>query len=151
MNEAQWQEMIEDYRAQGVPGDQQMLIALLREAQEADGGVLSRWTISALAQAYGIRESLIDALIRRVSGLYSEEAAHRLEICGICRAGAPLLEMIARTYGVKSGEACDSAGFVYRVVPCMKNCKNGPCVRWDGQLYSSMDKKRLRALIEGGK
>ena len=35
-------EIIEYYRGQGAPQDQQMLIALMREAQEEAGGVLSQ-------------------------------------------------------------------------------------------------------------
>ena len=39
-------------------------------------------------------------------------------------------------------------GFVYRVTPCMKNCKNGPSIRWDGTLYAHADEKLVSGLIE---
>ena len=142
-------EMIEYYRAQGAPQDQQMLIALLREAQEAAGGMLTPELLAEIAKAYGIRDNMLRAMIRYVPSLRLHTVPHRLEICGSCRAGAGLRNMIERTDGVKSGGSCEEAGFSYRVTPCMKNCKNGPSVRFDGVLYAHADEALLRGLIEG--
>ena len=144
-------EIIEHYRGQGAPEDQQMVIALLREMQEEEGGVLSRQSLEQIAAAYAMKESLLSALIRRVPGLRSEEAAHRLEICGTCRAGAALRAYIEETYRIKSGGVSETGGFAYRVTPCMKNCKNGPSIRWDGELHSRADEALLRRLIQGQK
>ena len=141
-------ELIEYYRDQGAPADQQMIIALLREAQEMDGGVIMGSTLEAIATAYALKSAMLQAIIRRVSGLRCEGAAHRLEICGTCRAGAKLRDYVEKTYGVKSG-AVSAAGFVYRVTPCMKNCKNGPSIRWDGVLHSHADEKLIDRLILG--
>lgn len=140
-------EIIEYYRGQGAPQDQQMVIALLREAQEACGGVLTADVMEAIAQAYGVKQTFLLAFVRRVPALRFEAAPHRLEICGTCRAGAKLRDFIERTYGVKSGLVNGNAGFSYHVVPCMKNCKNGPSVRWDGTLHSHADEALIRQLI----
>ena len=140
-------ELIQYYSGQGAPQDQQMIIALLREAQETDGGVLSAKTLSQIAAAYAMKETMLTALIRRVPGLRAEDAPHRLQICGTCRAGAKLRDFVERTYGVKSG-GVSAAGFAYQVTPCMKNCKNGPSIRWDGALYSGADEALIRSLIE---
>ena len=148
MDREMLREMIEYYRGQGAPQDQQMLIALLREMQEALGGVLSQDMLAEIVQAYAIREAALHALIRRVPSLKYESAPHRLEICGTCAKGAALRAYVERLYGVKSGDICEKAGFSYRVTPCMKNCKNGPSVKWDGQMYSAMTENALRALIE---
>ena len=142
--------IIAHYCDQGAPQDQQMLIALLREAQEAEGGVLSQETLQAIAQECGIRMAVLGALIRRVPGLHSQSAPHTLEICGTCPAGAKLRAFIEKAYGVKSGAAC-AAGFVYRVTPCMKNCKNGPSIRWDGTLHSRADEALIRKLVGNGR
>lgn len=143
------QEIIEYYRGQGAPQDQQMLIALLREAQEDMGGVLSQAALQEIADSLGMKNTLLQALIRRVPSLRMENAAHRLEICGTCRAGARLRNEIERTYGVKSGEICEAAGFSYHVTPCMKNCKNGPSIKWNGTLHSHADMELVHALIGG--
>ena len=139
-------ELIEYYREQGAPQDQQMIIALLREAQETDGGLLSANTLGQIADAYEMKETMLIALIRRVPDIRLEDAPHRLQICGTCRAGAKLRDFVERTYNVKSG-GMSAAGFAYQVMPCMKNCKNGPSVRWDGMLYSRADEALIAKLI----
>ena len=144
-------EMIEYYRGQGAQQDQQMLIALLREAQEAEGGALSLGMLEQIAQAYGMKVTLLQAIIRRVPSLRYENARHRLEICGTCRAGAKLRDEIERTYSVKSGTCSEAAGFSYWVTPCMKNCKNGPSIRWDGVLYGQASAAMVQTLIHNGK
>ena len=68
MNGGEIREMIEYYRGQGAPQDQQMLIALLREAQEKQGGALSQDMLEAIAAAYQMKTTLLQALIRRVPG-----------------------------------------------------------------------------------
>ena len=141
--------LIEYYEKQGAPQDQQMLIALLREVQQECGGALSKDVLERIAEAYGIKTTILLALIRRVPGLRYEDVPHRLEICGTCRAGAKLRDYIERTYSVKSGSSNKEKGFSYHVVSCMKNCKNGPSVRWDGQIYGNVSESMIRKLIEG--
>ena len=147
MDTALIQEIMEHYRSRGAPQDQQMLIAMLRELQEEAGGALTDGLMEQVCGAYGVKPALLQALIRRVPGLRCANAPHRLEVCGTCRAGAALRAAIERTYGVKSGACCEAAGFSYHVTPCMKNCKNGPSVRWDGVLYSRADRELLLSLI----
>lgn len=149
MNSHPINDLIEYYRQQGAPADQQMVIALLREAQEAEGGVLSHGALEQIAAAYGMKMSMLMAVVRRLPGLRYESVPHRLEICGTCRLGAALRRYIEETYRIKSGGASEAAGFSYRVTPCMKNCKNGPSIRWDGQLYSRADEALLKKLIGG--
>ncbi|MBQ7786363.1 MAG: NAD(P)H-dependent oxidoreductase subunit E [Clostridia bacterium] len=136
------------YREQGAPQDQQMLIALLREIQEEEGGVLSGIMVETIARAYGIPPAVLHALIRRVPSLCYEDVRHRLEICGACRKGTKLQRYIEQTYGVKSGSCNEKLGFAYRVTPCMKNCRNGPSVRWDGKVYGNADEMLIRRLLE---
>ncbi|MBE5799036.1 MAG: formate dehydrogenase [Clostridiales bacterium] len=148
MNAEEIREMIEYYRAQGAPQDQQMLIALLREAQEAAGGVLAQGMLDEIAQAYGMKSTMLQAIIRRVPSLRCEAVPHRLEVCGTCKAGAQLRDVIERTYDVRSRSCNEALGFSYWVVPCMKNCKNGPSIRWDGQIYGQADMELVRQLVE---
>ncbi len=151
MNGEEIRDMIEYYRGQGAPQDQQMLISLLREAQEAEGGLLSQAMLDTIAKAYGIKSAVLHAIIRRIPRLRCETVPHALEVCGTCRAGAKLRDFIERTYGVRRGDSCQTAGFSYHVTPCMKNCKNGPSIRWDGKLYGSASESLIRSLIENRK
>ena len=140
-------EIVEYYRAQGAPQDQQMLIALLREVQEESDGLLTISVLDDVAQAFGMKTTLLQALVKRIPDLRCEDVPHRLEVCGTCRAGAKLRDYIETTYGVKSGGSSEIAGFSYRVTSCMKNCKNGPSIRWDGKLHSRADEELVRKLI----
>ena len=142
------QKLFEVYREQGVPQDQQMLIALLREVQETLGGTLTEDVLFQAASFYGMKATLLQALIKRVPDLRMANAAHWLEMCASCKAGYGLRAWLEDTYGVKSGGSSEKGGFTYRTTPCMKNCKNGPSVRWDGTLYSHADQSLLIKLIE---
>lgn len=140
-------DLIDYYREQGAPQDQQMLIALLREIQEQSGGTLSNASISTVAEAYAIRESMLTGLIRRIPSLRMPAAPHRLEICTSCPQGRALRASVENTWHVQSGGVCEQTGFSYHIVPCMKNCQHGPSIKWDGQLYSHATMELIKQLI----
>ena len=58
-------EAVDYYRRQGAPGDQGMLVALLREVQEERGGVLPPADVADIAAAYGLKETFLAAVIKR--------------------------------------------------------------------------------------
>ena len=148
MNPQTFQDALNHYREQGAPGNQQLLAALLREVQEADGGVLRFERLEAIAEAYQLPLSLLQALIRRISALRTEAAPHRLEMCRTCPKNRELAAFVRREYGAESGCISQKGGFVFERVNCMKNCKAGPSIRWDGVLYPRADEPLLRSLIE---
>ena len=89
-------EAIEYYQRQGAPGDQGMLVALLREVQEERGGVLPPADVADIAAAYGLKETFLTAVIKRYPGLRPQEAPHLLELCG---GDAPLIAPVVRVAG----------------------------------------------------
>ena len=139
------------YKAQGAPGDQQMLIALLREVQQQTGGVLTAETVSYLADALSVKESLLSAIIRRIPSLRMADVPHRLELCQTCPKGRELRAWVESTYQVQSGKHSREGGFSYHVTPCMKNCRSGPSLKWDGTLYSHATRELVLQLIQKGK
>lgn len=144
-------EAIDYYRGQGAPGNQQALIALLREAQEESGGAIPAVAVEEIAAEYQIKETFLQAIIKRFPSLRSQEAPHRLEVCGgpHCGKSRVLANFAEKSYGVKSGVTCWEAGFSYQVTGCMRNCGCGPNLKWDGVLYSKADPDLLRRLVEG--
>lgn len=133
-------EAIEYYRNQGAPADQNMLIALLKELQRHNG-VIPASMLADIADAYGIRESLLHALIRRVPGLRLVDA-HCLEMCSGVNCGrhrklAELAEQLAAGRGI-----------TIKYVPCMRMCGKGPNIRWDGTLYHRADEALLHELMK---
>ena len=135
-------EAIGYYHRQGAPRDQTALTALLKEIQK-EHGAIPQYAVEAAARAYGIKEALLLALIRRIPGLRLADT-HLLEIC--CGPNCPkkrnLAEFVERTWGEKPEK------FTVRQVPCMRLCGKGPNIRWDGVVYHGADEKLLRQLIE---
>ena len=134
-------EAIAYYRQQGAPADQSAVIALLREVQQENGGSIPGHILPAIAQGLGTKESLLNALIRRIPNLRLDDS-HLLELCSgpNCSrhtALADLAETLSRGKKV-----------TIRYVPCMRMCGKGPNLRWDGKLYHKADEALLRSLLE---
>ena len=78
------------YRGQGAPADQNALKNLLSEIQQENAGRIPAWTLPRIADAYGIRESFLSAVIKRFPSLKLETGSHLLELCGgsgCCKRG----------------------------------------------------------------
>lgn len=146
-----WNEALDYYRRQGAPGDQSVLVSLLREVQQAHGGVLPAHCLGRVAAAYGLKESFLAALVKRYPSLRPEAAPHSLELCGgpncAKRQAAELAAVLEQEYGAKPGGESRRGGFSLRVTGCMKQCGKGPNIKWDGVHYPSADPALLRRLI----
>ncbi len=148
------QEAIAYYGGQGAPGQQAALVALLREIQEENGGVLPEAALAEVAAAYRIKETFLTALVGRYPSLRPAGAPHRLELCGgpnCARQGAAALRAwVEETWRVRPGGISEAGGFSYRVAGCMKHCGRGPNLRWDGQVYEGAGPELLERLIRSG-
>lgn len=134
-------EAIVYYKKQGAPADQSALIALLREVQQENGGSIPKYSLAPIAQGLGTKESLLNAIIRRIPSLRLADS-HTLEICGGPNCGrhkavSELAESLFRGKNV-----------TIKYVPCMRMCGKGPNIRWDGRLYHRADEALLRSLLE---
>ena len=140
-------EIIAFYR--GASRDQNELVQLLREAQALYGGVLPQQAIEQAAQTLGLKMTFLEAVLKRYPSIKTERARHTLALCGgkTC-AGARLAAFAQQTYGVQPGGIA-AAGFRYQIAGCMKQCGEGPCVKWDGALHTGMTPEKLRRLIDG--
>lgn len=135
-------EAIRYYQTQGAPGDQSALISLLREAQTECGGGIPAYFLEVAANAYGIKESFLLALIKRIPSLRLTDM-HCIEICagpncGKHRALAAEGEKIA----------AGSRKITVKYVPCMRMCGKGPNIRWDGTLYHQADEALIQKLVK---
>lgn len=153
--ESNWelQEAISYYRTQGAPAAQEALVALLREVQSENGGVLPDAALSEIAAAYGLRETFLSAIVRRYPSLRPQQAPHRLELCGGAnctrQSSAALRSAVEAAYGVKNGGISAAGGFSFRVTGCMKNCGKGPSLKWDGRLFAKATPELLHRLVSG--
>ena len=137
------EEALDYYKRQGAPGDQTMLVNLLKEIQEESGGTLSREVLAQTAQACGVKESFLLAVIKRIPSLRLDNT-HCLELCGgpNCAKRAKLMEFVRRTYGAEPKQ------FTLKYGNCMRLCGKGPNLKWDGVLYSGADEELIRSLVE---
>ena len=137
-----WQEIAAYYEKQGAPGDQNALIALLREIGQEYGGIPTALP-GQLAEYLGVRESFLLAIIRRIPSLKMADT-HLLELCDgpNCPKRAALGAFVEKTYGKQP------AKFTLKYVPCMRLCGKGPNLRWDGKLYHGADEALIRKLVE---
>lgn len=138
------EEAIAYYRTQGAPGDQSALTGLLREVQRENGGGIPRSMLSAVAEAYAVKESLLLALVKRIPSLRLADT-NCLELCAgpNCSKRGCLAAFVGKTYGGSPKT------FTLKYVPCMRMCGKGPNIRWNGKVYHQADEQLLRRLIEG--
>ena len=138
------QEALAYYGRQGAPGDQTALTALLREVQEEHGGAIPGSLLSDIAEYYQIKESFLQAVIRRIPSLKLAAQKPVLELCAgpNCPKRANLAGFVEKTYG-KNPQT-----FTLRYTGCMRMCGKGPNLRWNGQVYNQADEKLIRTLVE---
>ena len=133
------EEAIRYYKSQGEPADQNALIGLLREIQQEHGGAIPKGMPAVIAQAYGIKDGILLALIRRIPSLHLADR-HILELCAgpNCGKSAALAAYAEKLQ--KSGN------FTLKFTPCMRQCGKGPNLRWDGVLYHRATEELLKDL-----
>ena len=137
-----FQEAAAYYKRMGAPTDQTALISLLREVQQEQGGGIPMYMVRAAAEYYGVKESLLLALIKRIPSLRLQNT-HVLELCAgpNCGKHTALAEYAQRLEKENPGQ------FTLKFSPCMRMCGKGPNVKWDGTLYHRADEGLLRQLI----
>ncbi len=111
-------EALSYYRRQGAPADQGALVSLLREIQRENGGSIPQHTLLGIAEAYGIRESLLLAIIKRIPSLRLGNT-HLMELCAGPNCGKAAA-LAACAEKLQAG-----GGFVLKYVPCMRRISNG--------------------------
>ena len=128
------------YRRQGAPGDQNALRNLLAEIQDAHGGAIPSGILPQTAEALGVKESFLLAIIRRLPSLRLADV-HILEICAgpNCPRRGRLAELAEQYRGRVE----------VKLVPCMRQCGKGPNLRFDGRLYNGADEQLLDRLMDG--
>ena len=136
-------DILDYYKRQGAPADQNALIALLTELQQDHGGSIPRALLSAIAEYYGIKEALLLAIIRRIPRLRLSDT-HTLELCAgpNCGKAAALARRAEELAAVHPGKV------TLKFVPCMRLCGKGPNLKWDGRLYHRADDALLTELIK---
>lgn len=132
------EETIAYYKTLGT--DQNMILNLLKEIQRENGGSIPLFALSQVTESFGVKESFLLALIRRIPGLRLGDV-HELKICGgpNCGKHRAIAEAAQKLEGKKL-----SVSFV----PCMRMCGKGPNMQFDGKLYHGASPQLLKQLLE---
>ena len=138
------EEAISYYKKQGAPRDQSMLIALLKEVQQENGGSISQSRLQVISQELAVGESFLLALIKRIPGLRVADT-HCLELCvgpncGKHRALADFAEGLCKE---------QEGRVALKYAPCMRMCGKGPNIKWDGVLYHNATQALIERLVKG--
>lgn len=134
------EEAIAYYKSQGAPQDQNALIHLLKEVQRENGGAIPGALLPVIADACGVRDSYLLALVKRFPSLRLAEQ-HLLEVCAGANCG--------KCAGLAAcAENLRSRNISVKFVPCMRLCGKGPNIKWDGKVYHQADEALLRQLAQ---
>lgn len=137
------EEAIAYYQRQGAPRDQNALISMLKEIQQNSGGSIPYSALNAVADACGVKDTFLHALIRRIPSLRLGDA-HSLQLCAgpNCGRHTALADAAQRLCRECSGKV------ELKFVPCMRMCGKGPNIRWDGKLYHGATEALLEELLK---
>lgn len=136
-------EVLTYYKTRGAPSDQTALVNLLREIQTHNGGSVPLYMLQQVAQYYGIKESFLQAIIKRIPSLRLGNV-HELILCAGPNCGrhtalAAYAEDLAKRSGGK---------IILKSGPCMRMCGKGPNIKWDGVVYNGASKELLEELTK---
>ena len=132
------EEAIPYYKSLG--DDQNTLVNLLKEIQQNNNGSIPLFVISLIADTFGVKESFLLALVRRIPSLRLGDT-HTLQICAgpNCSKHRVIAE---------AAQKLDSKKISVSYDPCMRMCGKGPNIKWDGKLYHGATPQLLRELLE---
>ena len=133
-------EMLDYYKRQGAPSDQTALVNLLKEIQSEHGAV-PRWAVGQIAEAYGIKESFILAVIKRIPSLRLQDT-HLLQLCAGPNCGKHT------ALAAEAEKLCKLKGVELKYMGCQRMCGKGPNIRFDGKLYHKATIELLQELLK---
>lgn len=137
------EEALTYYKSQGAPNDQTALTGLLREVQQNCGGSIPLYVLRQAAQSYGIKESFLQAIIKRIPSLRLGDT-HELVLC----AGPNCGKHTALAAYAESIAKASNGKIVMKYSQCMRMCGKGPNIKWDGVLYHQANEALLKKLAE---
>ena len=136
------EEALAYYKMQGAPRDQTALVGLLREIQQENSGSIPPYMLKVIADSMEIKETLLQAVIRRIPSLRLGNI-HCLELCAGPNCGKHVkLAQYAESLQKSAGY------FTIKYTPCMCMCGKGPNIKWDGALYHRADEALIKKLVD---
>ena len=133
-------ELLNYYKRQGAPSDQTALVNLLKEVQTEHGAV-PKWAVGEIAAYYGIKESFILAVVKRIPSLRLQDT-HLLQLCAGPNCGKHT------ALAAEAEKLCKLKSVELKYMGCQRMCGKGPNIRFDGKLYHKATVELLRELLK---
>ena len=134
------EELLAYYRKQGAPGDQTALVNLLKEVQSVHGAV-PMWAVGEIAACYGVKESFILAVIKRIPSLRLQDR-HLLQLCAGPNCGKHT------QLAAEAEKLCKRKGIELKYMGCQRMCGKGPNIKFDGKRYHKATVELLQELLK---
>lgn len=134
------EQLLAYYKKQGAPADQTALVSLLRELQQTYGAI-PKWAVAQIGESYGVKESFLLAIIKRIPSLRLQDT-HLLELCAGPNCGKHTALAAA------AEELCKQKGVTLKFIGCQRMCGKGPNIKYDGKLYHKATEELIRELLE---
>ena len=143
-------EIIDYYSKQRNPQEQENIVAMLREIQEAEGCITMKVQEEA-AEALGVKPSVLSCIIKRYPSLKEADYAHEMVLCtgkavnakqyGNFRYGKERIWHFKRRYISRRKLHLTTRN-------CLKQCRTSPNMLLDGELYANLTKEKVISLLE---
>ena len=133
-------EILDYYRRQGAPGDQTALVNLLKELQQIYG-VVPKWAVGEIAEAYKIKESFLLAVVKRIPSLRLQDT-HLLQLCAGPNCGKHT------ALAAEAEKLCKLKEIELKYMGCQRMCGKGPNIKFDGKFYHKATVELLRELLK---
>ena len=134
------EEMLAYYKKQGAPGDQTALVNLLKELQQTYGAI-PKWAVVQSAEYFGIKESFLLAIVKRIPSLRLQDS-HLMELCAGKNCGKHTQLAAA------AEKLCKLKGVTFRYMGCQRMCGQGPNLKYDGKLYHKATEALIQELLK---
>lgn len=139
------------YQGNSLPLPQEQLVELLREIQDIYGCIPPDIQ-QEIGEALKIKPTVIKQLIRLYPSLKEAGWHHRVTVCLGPRCAAKqaeeVLETVSRELGAGVNKISKDGRFLFTVQNCMKNCRSGPNMRVDQDLYPMVKISDIRDILQ---
>ena len=127
----QIEEIFAYYGKQRDKSSQEMVIALLRELQEAEGCITPELKVRVI-ETTEITDKFLNCLIKMYPSI---------------KDGMTILQNLRRELGIKKDGISSDGRFELRTRNCLKQCRTSPNMYIDRKLYSGEQLKDIKTLL----
>lgn len=148
-------EILGYYSSMTSPSSQDNIVSMLQEIQELYGCISPEHSAMA-AEAAGVKETVIDCIMKLYKSLKPAPYRHRLTVCtgkNCHREEKDFLDTIKKELGIKgkippSGALSSDQKILLETRDCLKQCRTAPNFLLDGKLYTGGGNSAVKKLIK---